>query len=33
MPIVDPERWFGFDFFCGFQDIYLISPLFFLSGL
>jgi hypothetical protein len=33
MPIVDPERWFGFDFFCGFQDIYLISLLFFLSGL
>jgi hypothetical protein len=26
MPIVDPERWFGFDFFCGFRDIYLISP-------
>jgi hypothetical protein len=33
MPIVDPGRWFGFDFSCGFQDIYLISLLFFLSGL
>lgn len=33
IPIVDPERWFGFDIFCGFQDIYLISLLFFLSGL
>jgi len=33
MPIVDPERWLGFDLFCGFQDIYLISLLFFLSGL
>jgi hypothetical protein len=33
IPIVDPERWFGFDLFCGFQDIYLISLLYFLSGL
>jgi hypothetical protein len=33
MPIVDPGRWFGFDFFCGFQDIYVISLLFLLSGL
>jgi hypothetical protein len=33
IPIVDPERWFGFDIFCGFQDIYLISLLFFLFGL
>ena len=33
MPIVDRERWFGFDFFCGFQDICLVSHLFFLSGL
>jgi hypothetical protein len=33
IPIVDPERWYGFDIFCGFQDIYLISLLFFLSGL
>ena len=33
IPIVDPERWFGFDIFCAFQDVYLISLLFFLSGL
>lgn len=33
IPIVDPDRWFGFDIFCGFQDIYLITLLFFLSGL
>lgn len=33
IPIVDPERWFGFDVFCGLQDVYLISLLFFISGL
>ncbi len=33
IPIVDSERWFGFDIFCAFQDVYLISLLFFLSGL
>src|SRR5260370_1127043 len=33
IPIVDPERWFGFNIFCAFQDVYLISLLFFLSGL
>jgi acyltransferase-like protein len=33
IPIVDPQRWFGFDIFCGLQDTYLISLLFFLSGL
>jgi acyltransferase-like protein len=33
VPIVDSERWFGFDLFCAHQDIYLISLLFFLSGL
>src|ERR1700730_8667350 len=33
IPIVDSERWFGFDLFCAHQDIYLISLLFFLSGL
>lgn len=33
IPIVDPDRWFGFDIFCGFHDTYLISLLFFLSGL
>jgi glucan biosynthesis protein C len=33
IPIVDRERWYGFDIFCASQDIYLISLLFFLSGL
>jgi hypothetical protein len=33
IPIVDAERWFGFDIFCAFQEVYLISLLFFLSGL
>jgi hypothetical protein len=33
VPIVDAERWFGFDIFCALQEVYLISLLFFLSGL
>jgi peptidoglycan/LPS O-acetylase OafA/YrhL len=33
IPIVDSERWLGFDLFCAHQDVYLISLLFFLSGL
>lgn len=33
IPIVDAERWYGFDIFCAIQDVYLISLLFFLSGL
>jgi glucans biosynthesis protein C len=32
-PIIDRERWLGFDLFCGLQDVYLISFMFFLSGL
>jgi peptidoglycan/LPS O-acetylase OafA/YrhL len=32
-PIVDRERWFGFDIFCAFQDVYLMSFMFFMSGL
>ena len=32
-PIVDTQRWLGFDIFCGFQDVYLMSLMFFLSGL
>lgn len=32
-PIVDSHRFFGFDLFCAWQDIYLMSLLFFLSGL
>jgi acyltransferase-like protein len=33
MPIIDSDRWFGFDIFCAHQDTYLIALLFFLSGL
>jgi hypothetical protein len=29
-PVVDHERWFGFDLFCAWQDVFLIS-LFFSS--
>ena len=32
-PIVDNERWFGFDLFCAWQDLGLMTLLFFLSGL
>jgi len=33
IPIIDSDRWFGFDVFCAHQDTYLIALLFFLSGL
>ena len=32
-PILDPERWFGFDLFCAWQDVSLMSLMFFLAGL
>jgi glucans biosynthesis protein C len=32
-PIVDSQRWFGFDLFCAWQDVYLMSLMFLLSGL
>jgi glucans biosynthesis protein C len=32
-PILDDHRWFGFDLFCAWQDVYLMSLMFFLSGL
>jgi glucan biosynthesis protein C len=32
-PIIDSERWFGFDLFCAWQDVGLMSLMFFLSGL
>jgi hypothetical protein len=32
-PIVDTERWFGFDLICAWQDVFLMSLFFFLSGL
>ena len=33
LPIIDSDRWYGFDIFCAHQDTYLIALLFFLSGL
>jgi glucans biosynthesis protein C len=33
IPIVDSERWLGFDLFCAHPDVYLNTLLFFLSGL
>jgi glucans biosynthesis protein C len=33
IPIVDSQRWFGFDLFCAFQDLYLMTLMFFISGL
>lgn len=32
-PIIDSERWFGFDLFCAWQDVSLMSLMFFLSGV
>jgi hypothetical protein len=32
-PIIDGERWFGFDLFCALQYVYLMHLMFFLSGL
>src|SRR5262249_35453224 len=32
-PIIDSHRWIGFDLFCAHQDVYLISLMFFLSGV
>ena len=32
-PIIDSHRFFGFDLFCAWQDVYLMSLMFFLSGL
>ncbi len=32
-PIIDSERWFGFDLFCAFQYVHLMQLMFFLSGL
>ncbi len=32
-PIIDPERWFGLDLFCAWQDVNLMSLMFFLAGL
>jgi hypothetical protein len=32
-PIIDRERWIGFDLFCAFVFLYLMQLMFFLSGL
>ena len=32
-PIVDTVRWFGFDLFCAWLDVFLMSFFFLLSGL
>jgi glucans biosynthesis protein C len=32
-PIVDSHRWFGFDVFCAWQDVYLMALMVFLSAL
>jgi len=32
-PIIDSQRWLGFDLFCALHDIYLMSLMYFLSGL
>jgi peptidoglycan/LPS O-acetylase OafA/YrhL len=32
-PIIDSQRWFGFDLFCAWQDVFLMSLFVFLSGL
>src|SRR5882757_3757934 len=32
-PIIDSHRWFGFDLFCAWQDVYLMAFMFFLSAL
>src|SRR5262249_1469005 len=33
IPIVDNQRWLGFDLYCAWQDVFLMSLFFFLSGL
>ena len=32
-PIIDSHRFFGFDLICAWQDVYLMSLMYFLSGL
>jgi len=33
VPIIDPQRWFPLDLFCAWQDVSLMSLMFFLSGV
>lgn len=32
-PVVDPQKWTGFSFFVGFNDVFFMALMFFLSGL
>ncbi|MGA7327087.1 MAG: acyltransferase [Rhodomicrobium sp.] len=32
-PILDNERWFGFDLYCAFLYVFLMPLMFFISGL
>jgi hypothetical protein len=32
-PIVDSRRWYGFDFYCAWEDVHVMALMFFLSGL
>jgi peptidoglycan/LPS O-acetylase OafA/YrhL len=32
-PVVDPHKWMGWSFFVGFNDVFFMSLMFFLSGL
>lgn len=32
-PIIDSQHWFGFDLYCAWQDVFLMSLFFLLSGL
>ena len=32
-PIIDEQRWLGFDLFCAFAFLYLMQLMFFLSGV
>ena len=32
-PVVDRQRWMGFAWFAGFNDVFFMSLMFFLSGL
>jgi len=33
IPVVDSQRWTGFSVFFGFNDVFIMSLMFFLSGL
>jgi peptidoglycan/LPS O-acetylase OafA/YrhL len=32
-PVVDPERWSGFAWLVGFNDMFFMALMFFISGL